>query len=190
MAFAQNAAFLRRESGWDSLPVRALIRLALLAAMETVEDVFDMTKTRRIALALPMGVPHLEEVVHGIRLFGQRQPGWDFVTSPETHSIPVSSLAGWDGDGVIAMVSAPSDVGVVKRLKCPVVNLSGAIAEAHLPRVRVDYELAGQDGGGTLVEPWLRALCLLWAEEYFLFAVLPGWFPHPDRAALVRLLGV
>lgn len=91
-----------------------------------------------------MGVPHLEEVVHGIRLYGQRHAGWDFVTSPETHSIPVSSLAGWDGDGVIAMVSASADLGVVRSLKCPVVNLSGAIAEAKLPRVRVDYELAGQ----------------------------------------------
>ena len=103
-----------------------------------------VARKRRIALALPMGVPHLEEVVYGIQLYGQSQAGWDYVTSPETHSIPVSSLSGWDGDGVIAMVSAPADLGVVKRLKCPVVNLSGAIAEAGLPRVRVNYELAGQ----------------------------------------------
>lgn len=99
---------------------------------------------KRIALALPLGVPHLEEVVHGIRSYGQRRAEWDFVTSPETHSIPVGTLAGWDGDGVIGMVSAPGDLGVVKGLTCPVVNLSGAIANPGLPRVRVDYERAGQ----------------------------------------------
>ena len=102
-----------------------------------------MPKIKRIALALPLGVPHLEEVVHGIRLFGQRHANWDFVTSPETHSIPVSSLTGWDGDGVIAMVSAETDLKVVQKLHCPVVNLSGALANVALPRVRVDYERAG-----------------------------------------------
>ncbi len=98
-----------------------------------------------------MGVPHLEEVVHGIRLYAQLQAGWDFVTSPETHSIPVSSLAGWDGDGVIGMVSATADLSVVRKLACPVVNLSGAIADAGLPRVRVDYELAGMMAAAHLL---------------------------------------
>jgi len=101
-------------------------------------------KPKRIALALPLGVPHLEEVVHGIRLYGQEQMNWDFVTNPETHSIPVASLTGWDGDGVIGMVSAAEDLRVVRRLRCPVVNLSGALADPGLPRVRVDYEQAGR----------------------------------------------
>jgi LacI family transcriptional regulator len=103
-----------------------------------------MPKTKRIALALPLGVPHLERVVHGIHLYGREHAGWDFVTSPETHSIPVASLTGWDGDGVIAMVNTSEDLRVVRRLRCPVVNLSGALAEAGLPRVRVDYARAGQ----------------------------------------------
>lgn len=103
-----------------------------------------VAKTKRIALALPLGVSHLEEVVHGIQLHARKQLNWDFVTSPETHSIPVSSLAGWDGDGVIGMVNTPEDLRVVRKLKCPVVNLSGALADAGLPRVRVDYEMAGR----------------------------------------------
>jgi len=103
-----------------------------------------VAKTKRIALALPLGVSHLEEVVHGIQLHARKQINWDFVTSPETHSIPVSSLAGWDGDGVIGMVNTTEDLRVVRKLKCPVVNLSGALADAGLPRVRVDYELAGR----------------------------------------------
>jgi len=101
-------------------------------------------KPKRIALALPLGVPHLEEVVHGIQLYAREQVNWDFVTSPETHSIPVASLAGWDGDGVLGMVNTAADLRVVRQLDCPVVNLSGALADAGLPRVRVDYALAGR----------------------------------------------
>jgi LacI family transcriptional regulator len=101
-------------------------------------------KSKRIALALPLGVPHLEEVVHGIRLYAQREADWDFVTSPETHSIPVSTLAGWDGDGVIGMVHTAEDLRVVRRLACPIINLSGALADSGVPRVRVDYHRAGR----------------------------------------------
>src|SRR5262245_17045318 len=99
---------------------------------------------RRIALALPLGVPHLERVVHGIHLFGQQKAEWSFVTSPETHAIPVASLSGWDGDGVIALVNTREDLRVVRTLRCPVVNLSGAFPNAALPRVRVDYAAAGR----------------------------------------------
>lgn len=103
-----------------------------------------MPKAKRIALALPLGVPHLERVVHGLRLYAREHTNWDFVTSPETHSIPVATLSGWDGDGVFAMVNTPDDLRVVRKLRCPVVNLSGALPDAKLPRVRVDYALAGR----------------------------------------------
>ncbi|HXG46903.1 MAG TPA: DNA-binding transcriptional regulator [Methylomirabilota bacterium] len=102
-----------------------------------------MSSPSRIVLALPLGVPHLEEVVHGIRRYAQRHAQWDFITSPETHSVPVASLAGWEGEGVIGMVNTPADLRVIKTLQCPVVNLSGALENPGLPRVRVDYEAAG-----------------------------------------------
>ena len=78
-----------------------------------------VSKPKRIALALPLGVPHLERVVHGIHLYAREHTDWDFVTSPETHSIPVATLSGWDGDGVIAMVNTPDDLRVVRKLRCP-----------------------------------------------------------------------
>lgn len=103
-----------------------------------------MSPGKRIALALPLGVPHLEEVVHGIRLYARQHADWDFVTSPETHSIPVASLPGWAGDGVIAMINSPNDLQIARQLGCPVVNLSGALEDSVVPRVRVDYEAAGR----------------------------------------------
>ncbi|HYE32440.1 MAG TPA: DNA-binding transcriptional regulator [Methylomirabilota bacterium] len=110
-----------------------------------------MKNAKRIALALPLGVPHLEQVVHGIRLYGQQRGDWEFVTSPETHSIPVSSLEGWNGDGVLGMVNTREDLRVVRNLRCPAVNLSGAMQDPGLPRVRVDYEAAGGMGADHLL---------------------------------------
>ena len=131
-----------------------------------------------------MGVPHLEEVVYGIQLYGQSQAGWDYVTSPETHSIPVSSLSGWDGDGVIAMVSAPADLGVVKRLKCPVVNLSGAIAEAGLPRVRVNYELAGQLAAEHLLSRGFERFAFYGLKDIFFSRSCLDALPEAIKAGL------
>jgi len=124
--------------GTDGPSSRGVECLALKRILSPV------SKPKRIALALPLGVPHLERVVHGIHLYAREHTDWDFVTSPETHSIPVATLSGWDGDGVIAMVNTTNDLRVVRKLRCPVVNLSGALPDAKLPRVRVDYALAGK----------------------------------------------
>ena len=129
-----------------------------------------------------MGVPHLEEVVHGIRLYGQSQAGWDFVTSPETHSIPASSLTGWDGDGVIGMVSATADLDVVRKLSCPVVNLSGALAKAGLPRVRVDYELAGRLAAAHLLNRGFERFAYYGLRGiFFAQSCLIGFQRHIDQ---------
>lgn len=140
------------------------------------------TTLKRIALALPLGVPHLEEVVHGIRSFGQQQAAWDFVTSPETHSIPVRSLTGWDGDGVIGMVSAPADLAVVRSLRCPVVNLSGAIEDSRLPRVRVDYERAGELAAEHLLHRGFERFAFYGLKQtFFALACLKGFRDRVER---------
>lgn len=121
-------------------------------------------------------MPHLEEVVHGIRSFGQQQAAWDFVTSPETHSIPVRSLTGWDGEGVIGMVSAPADLRVVRGLRCPVVNLSGAIEYSGLPRVRVDYARAGELAAEHLLHRGFERFAFYGLKDtFFALACLNGF---------------
>ena len=129
-----------------------------------------------------MGVPHLEEVVHGIRLYAQSQPTWDLVTSAETHSIPVSTLTGWDGDGVIGMVSATADLNVVRTLSCPVVNLSGAIADPGLPRVRVDYEMAGQMAAAHLLNRGFERFAYYGLRNiFFARSCLEGFRRHVQK---------
>jgi len=107
---------------------------------------------KEVALALPAGVPHLERVLHGIRIYSQKHGDWVFVASPETHFMSVTSLEGWDGDGVIALVNTPDELEVAKSLNMPLVNLSGVLENAGLPRVRVDYEEGGVKAADHLLE--------------------------------------
>jgi len=112
--------------------------------------------TRRIALAFPTGVAHLERTLHGIHEYATEHGGWSLVISPEAHFLPVSSLQGWDGDGVIAMINTPDDARIARSLGVPVVNISGALEDAGLPRVRVDYRAAGQLAAEHLLDGGFR----------------------------------
>lgn len=154
-----------------------------------VRCVFRMPRIKRIALALPLGVPHLEEVVHGIRLYARQQADWDFVTSPETHSVPVSSLKGWDGDGVIGMVSCPADLKVVDGLTCPVVNLSGGLEKVPLPRVRVDYANSGELAAAHLLSRGFENFAFYGLKNTFFAESILGGFrkrlePHQPACAV------
>ena len=110
-----------------------------------------MTPSHRIALALPMGVQHLERVVSGIRRYAASHTDWTFVTSPETHFLLPRSLEGWDGDGIISLLNTAEDIELMQTLNCPVINLSGVFEESPLPRVRVDYQLAGRKAAAHLL---------------------------------------
>ena len=113
-------------------------------------------RTRRIALAFPTGVPHLERTLHGIHEYATEHGHWSLVISPEAHFLPVSSLKGWDRDGVIAMINTPDDARIARSLGVPVVNISGALQDAGLPRVRVDYRAAGELAAEHLLDGGFR----------------------------------
>ena len=93
-----------------------------------------------IAIAVPLGVPHLERVVHGVRAYAQEKTDWRFLLSPETHRLSPTALKEWSGQGVIAIVNTQEDVEVLQSLDCPVVNVSGALKDTPFPRVRPDYK--------------------------------------------------
>lgn len=109
-----------------------------------------------IALAVRAGVPHLERVAHGIRQFAKTRTRWRFLVNPEAHDLPPVSLKGWDGDGVIALCNTGADQRVLKRLKCPVVNISGARKHSAFPRVRNDYREIGRRGAVYLRDRGFR----------------------------------
>ena len=105
---------------------------------------------REVALAIRLGIPHLERVAHGIRQYARTRTSWRFLVSPETHDLPPAALKGWSGDGVIALCNTDSDERVLRSLRCPVVNISGALRTTKFPRVRNDYREIGRMGAAFL----------------------------------------
>jgi len=109
-----------------------------------------------IALAIPLGVPHLGRAVQGIREYAKLRADWRFLISPETHHLPPASLAGWKGQGVIALCNTKKDEAVLKNLDCPVINISGALSSSAFPRVRNDYRGIGALGASFLRDRGFR----------------------------------
>lgn len=109
-----------------------------------------------IALAINVGITHLERVVRGIREYAERHAQWRFLVSPETHYLSPTALEGWRGDGVIALANTDDDFRVLASLACPVVNLSGVRETSAFPRVRPDYEQLGRMAARHLADQGYR----------------------------------
>lgn len=111
---------------------------------------------QEIALAVRVGIPHLERVADGIRQYAEKRARWRFLVNPEAHDLPPASLKGWDGDGVIALCNTAADQRVLRGLNCPVVNISGARKHSAFPRVRNDYREIGRRGAAYLRDRGFR----------------------------------
>lgn len=115
-----------------------------------------MAKTRQVALLLAAGWEGSERLRRGVIDYVRRHARWTIITVPETFGASVRSLAGWDGDGVIANVRRRRDVQAVGALGIPVVAMSGALEEGLLPRVLTDNEVIGRLGAEHLLDCGFR----------------------------------
>lgn len=98
---------------------------------------------RHIALAFPMGLAHLQPLVRGITDYARAHGPWIFTSNPETVTMPIQSLRGWRGDGVIAVLLTTADVRAAKQLDMPVVTFAGALRDPGVPRVMANNALVG-----------------------------------------------
>lgn len=131
---------------------------------------------RHVALAYPVAVPWMAMFMRGVTDYADRHGGWSFTTSPPTltgaeevaHN--VHTLKGWPGDGVIAAIGSPAQARAALHLGIPVVNLSGALRDSHIPRVMTDHYAVGRLAADHLLERGLRRLAFcgvkgLWYSE-------------------------
>lgn len=121
-------------------------------------------RPRRVALAFPSSVPWMAQCLQGIAAYAQQRGGWTFVTSPPTLggaeelALTAYALRHWPGDGVIAAIHGPHEARAARRLRIPVVNLSGVLRHCGLPRVMVDQQAVGRLAAEHLLERGLRRL--------------------------------
>jgi LacI family transcriptional regulator len=108
--------------------------------------------------------PWMALFVRGVREYGQQHGGWILTTSvtplPDSKftDLNAHTLKGWPGDGAILGIGSRAEARAARRLGIPVVNLSGAICDADLPRVMVDQCAIGRLAAEHLLERGLRRL--------------------------------
>ncbi len=101
-------------------------------------------KSKKVAILFPVGLPHLAEVLQGLLDYAREHTRWTLLMSPEyTHLLP-KALRYWPVDGAIAELSTQALLRDAKHMMVPLVNLSGAIRHAGLPRVTSDNRAIGQ----------------------------------------------
>lgn len=108
-----------------------------------------------VALAFPPAVSHFVRVLKGVLNYARRHTRWQCIISENEHS-HFDDLAGWNGDGIIGLVVSAKDLAMARSFACPVVNISGALADAGLPRVRPDYFAAGKLAAEHLLDRRFR----------------------------------
>jgi LacI family transcriptional regulator len=113
--------------------------------------------------------------LHGIAAYARQRARWVVEGSPEHdyRSIAVEDLRQWQGDGVLAFVTNPRQARIARGLSIPVVNLSGALEDPGLPRVRSDFLACGRLAAEHLLERGFRrfayyGLKRIWFSRMFL----------------------
>jgi len=107
-------------------------------------------------LAFPIGLAFLERLVRGMLDYSREQENWMFTRAPEALSPSIEWLRDWPGDGAFILVTTPEDRAIARKLRMPVVNLAGHLAEAGVPSVTVDHFQIGQVAAEHLLERRFR----------------------------------
>lgn len=136
---------------------------------------------RTVALAFQTGTAHLVRTFQGIMHYAREHGGWSFVTSPETHWLPISSLQGWDGDGVIAMVNSRADERVATALNSPVISISGVLPSTRLYRVTVDYAAIARLAADHFLSRGFR--------RFGFYGVQQVWYSELYKQAFLQRIG-
>jgi LacI family transcriptional regulator len=120
---------------------------------------------RRVALGHRITLPWTALFVRGVSEYAERHGGWIITTSPPAptggphqSALNAYTLKGWPGDGAILAIASLTEARAASRLGLPVVNLSGTLRNADLPRVMVDDLAIGRLAAEHLLDRGLRRL--------------------------------
>ena len=139
---------------------------------------------RHVALTYPLAVPWMAVFVRGVMEYAERHGGWSLTVSPPALSwageqiLPIGSLKGWPGDGVIAAIGAPGQLRAARRLGKPVVNMAASMPESGVPRVMPDHYGMGRLAADHLLERGLRRLAY--------YGIKGLWFSQQRCLGFVR----
>jgi len=137
-----------------------------------------MKHSKNVALMFPARIAHLERSVPGIADFAREHGAWTFFMRPESYTVSLQNLRGWNGDGVIALVDTEAEARAARELPIPVVNLSGALRDPGLPRVMVDHTMIGRVAAEHLLQCGF--------QEFAYFGVEQLWYAELRKRGFVE----
>lgn len=121
------------------------------------EYFYYMTRAKEIALAFPRG-GHLEVLIEGVLSYvSEHNLNWCYVTAFESRILTVLDLVGWPGDGILSAINTEEEAECARRLTVPVVNVSGALAETHVPSCLIDNHASGVMAADHLISKGFRS---------------------------------
>jgi LacI family transcriptional regulator len=124
----------------------------------------EKERMKQIALIYPYSVHWMGDFFLGVVNYAKEHGDWTFLTSPPTlsgtgeHALTLHNLQGWPGDGIITAITNQSQVKVAKKLRIPLVNLSGALRHQQFPTVAVDHYAIGRIAADHLLNCGFRRL--------------------------------
>src|ERR1051325_988559 len=95
------------------------------------------SRERQVAMAFPLAPAHLHTVMRGIVDYAGEHGGWLMTTHGELADLPIESLRGWAGNGIIAILTTLSEAREAARFckrGIPVVTFSGILPRPGVPR--------------------------------------------------------
>jgi LacI family transcriptional regulator len=109
----------------------------------------------RIGLVFGYGLGFYRDILHGVKTFAADRPRWVFTPiAPDCRALESPLVK--EQDGFIAHVFTESLAAALRRLRRPVVNVSGVLPDLPFPRVIVDHEAVGRMAAEHLIERGVR----------------------------------
>ncbi|MBN2295786.1 MAG: substrate-binding domain-containing protein [Pirellulales bacterium] len=147
--------------------------------------------TRNVALAYPAAIPWMALFVQGVADYARKHANWKITTSPPTLSgadelaLNIFSLRGWPGDGAIAAIANKDEARTAREIGMPVVNLSGSLEDAGVPRVMIDHFSIGRMAAEHLLDRGFHRLAFCGTEElYYSRRRAEGFAQYAEQAGV------
>lgn len=116
-----------------------------------------LARNPRVSVLVPASIGWGRGIIRGIAAYANRHGPWHLHVEPDgERRLPP---AGWQGDGIVARISTPAVAAALRRLRVPLVNVSGIdIGEptAGIPRVCIDLAASARLGAEHLLQRGFR----------------------------------
>lgn len=136
-----------------------------------------MNRRRSVALLIESSNAYARGVLQGIADYIRHHEPWSvFFPEQERGAVPPAWLSRWRGDGIIARIENDRIASVVRKVRCPVVDVSAARHLPNIPWVETDDEAICELVVEHLVERGFRQLAFCgdpgfnwsnWREQHF-----------------------